>query len=142
MTVNRKPTGTASTIPTGLISGVFIALIITIIGATITAKLLDNEIISWQSIGYAVLIIILLASWLGSKTACRKIKRRYIMVSLATGVLYFLLLLIMTALFFGGQYSGVGETAILVLCGSILEMLSANKLKRKKIKHKVRVFNC
>ena len=37
---------------------------------------------------------------------------------LLTGVCYYLALLAMTALFFGGQYSALGVTALAVLAGS------------------------
>jgi len=41
-----------------------------------------------------------------------------------SGIIYFATLLVITALFFGAQYSAVGETSLLVLCGSILAALT------------------
>lgn len=120
MTVNRKPTGTASGIPAGLASGVITAAAVTLAGAAVTAKLIDAEVLGWNASGYSVLLILILASWLGALSAAGRIKRRRLAVCAATGALYFGMLLLTTALFFGGQYSGVGQTALLVFCGSML----------------------
>lgn len=120
MTVNRKPTGTAVSIPSGLALGALWSVAVTLAGAAATAKLMETETLSWDSAGYAVLVILLLASWLGAMTAAGKIKRRRLLICLASGGIYFLILLASTALFFGGQYSGVGETGLLILCGSVL----------------------
>ena len=48
MTVNRKVTGTASTIPEGLAVGVFMALAAMFSGSLITAMLIHQEIMDWE----------------------------------------------------------------------------------------------
>lgn len=138
MTVNRKPTGTASTIPSGLAAGALIAAALTIFGSLLTAKLIDQEIIAWKSCGYAVLMILLVSSWAGATVSSERIKRQRLLMCLASGGIYLTLLLIATALFFGGQYSGVGETALLIFCGSMLSSLLGLRGKKGRIRRKIR----
>ena len=141
MTVNRKPTGTASAGPAGLAAGVISAVAMTLLGALITAKLIDAQIIGWNASGYCVLLILVLSSWMGAVVSAGKIKRQRIAVCAATGVLYFGALLLTTALFFGGQYSGVGETGLLVICGSILGIFTGVSGKTGRKRPKFRIQN-
>ena len=132
MTVNRKPTGTALSIPAGITIGIFISVFATLSTTFLMAKLVDAEVVSMDKVGYMVLVIIIISSWIGVTTASGKIKRRRMLVSLATGTMYFVTLLAITGLFFGGQYSGVGETALLIFCGSILGFISGQPRKNKR----------
>lgn len=132
MTVNRKPTGMALSIPTGITIGILVSVFITLSTTFLGAKLVDAEIVSMDKVGYMVLTIIIISSWIGVMTASRKIKRRRILVSLLTGTIYFGTLLVVTGMFFGGQYSGVGETALLIFCGSILGFISGRPSGNKR----------
>ena len=129
MTLNQKPTGMASSIPRGLVISGLIGVITTLIGAAIVAYLVDKELLDELKIGYAIMVMLLLASYLSALTAWKKIKHRRIIVCLSAGGVYFGILLSITALFFGGQYQAVGETAMLVLCGSMLAAMSGLKGK-------------
>ena len=124
MTVNRKPTGIAVSIPVGVAWGAVAAIGTTLGGAALTAKLIDGQVLDWNHSGYAVLIILLASAWAGALVSAGRIKRQRTIICLASGVVYFMLLLISTALFFGGQYSGVGETALLIFCGSVLGLFT------------------
>ncbi len=112
--------GRASSLPGGLAFGVCISAGITFLGTAILTWMLDREIILWEKIGYGIMITLLLASFLGALAAYGKIKRQRLAVCLMEGAIFFALLLSITALFFGGQYNGVGVTACLVAggCGS------------------------
>ena len=136
MTVNRKPTGTAASIPAGLAWGAMAETAVTLAGTLAATALINREILKWDNSGYAILIILLLSSWIGAMVASGKIKRRRAVVCIASGLIYFLLLLMTAALFFGGRYSGVGETALLIFSGSILGIFSqyTNKNRRKRRK--------
>ena len=142
MTVNRKPTGTAVSYPAGLAAGVLAAAGATLLGAILAAKLIDANILRWDQSGYAVLAILMISSWTGAVTAAGKIKRRRMAVCLLSGVLYFLFLIIVTALFFGARYSGVGETALLILCGSMLGSFTVFGRKSRRNSGKMRLRNC
>lgn len=118
MVANRKPTGRAVSIPAGLTLGCISALLWTMAGVMLIAKLIDSEVIQETAIGYGASAILITASLLSSVLAFHKIKRQRVLICMAAGGTYFLSLLGITALFFGGQYQAVGVTAALVLAGS------------------------
>ena len=121
MVKNRKPTGTASSIPAGIAFGVLISMIITLLGTAISAYLVHSESIRQESIGYASMAVLLVSGAVGALTAINRIKRMRLQMCLLSGACYFLVLLSVTALFFGGQYAGVGATGLTILigCGSV-----------------------
>lgn len=141
MTVNRKPTGTASSIPAGLGWGCASATAVMLMGTFVTAKMIDKEILGWNRSGYAIMVILLLSSWVGAMMASGRIKRRRLTICMAAGAVYMIMLMLMTALFFGGQYNGVGETGLLILCGSTLAAFSQPKKRNGRIKAKIRSYN-
>lgn len=112
--------GRAYSIPGGIAYGVAISTGITFLGTLILAWMVDREIILWEQIGYGIMVTLLLASFSGALCAYTRIKRQRLLICLMEGAVYFALLLSITALFFGGQYSAVGVTACLVAggCGS------------------------
>lgn len=118
MVRNQKPTGLAATVPGGLAFGAAVSLGVTLLASAFLAWLVDTEKLPWEKIGYGIMILVLTAAFLGAWTAFQRIKRQRLMVCLLSGLLYFGILLSITALFFGGQYEGVGVTGALVLSGS------------------------
>jgi len=142
MTVNRKPTGTAVPMPKGLAVGTLSAVAMTLAGCLAVSYLVDRQWLVWDSIGYAVLVILLLSAWTAAALASGMVKRQRLMVCLMAGGCYLLSLLAATALFFGGRYSGVGETGLLVFCGSMLGFLSGNRRKSGRKPAKKYLRNC
>lgn len=140
MVTNRKPTGRAATIPIGLLTGGVTALASTLALTAVLAKLMEGEILPEEKIGYGVMILLLVSAFLGSAMACKRVRRRYLLTAALTGVVYVGILLSITALFFGGQYSAVGVTALLVFCGSLLAamLFSRDGKGRKPRKSKVK----
>lgn len=133
MVLNRKVTGTASAMPVGLAMGLAASLGITLVGSAILAWLVGSEKLGQGSIGYGSLVILLLASVLGAVTAFGKIRHRRMLVCVLSGVLYYGSLLCVTALFFGGQYQGMGVTALVVLGGCLcVALLGLGGGRRKK----------
>lgn len=137
--MNKKPTGRAVSIPAGLTWGGIVSLGSTLLFAAVIAKLLDMEKITWENVGYGVMCILLAASFLGAEFAYGKIKRQRIVVCLMSGLVYFVILLCITALFFGGQYEAVGVIFALVIggsgCAGILGM--REKGRRRAVKNKL-----
>ncbi len=138
MTTTKKPSGRASSMPGGLAAGALAELLMTVGLAALGAKLIDLGYFQENAIGYFAMGILLLSSFVGAVIAAGRIKRRRLLVCILSGAVYFGMLLSMTALFFGGQYSGVGVTAIMVLCGVGLSILAGFRGerggKRRKIK--------
>lgn len=121
MVMNKKVTGKAMSMPAGLSVGLAVSIVVTLIATAVTANLVLAQRVGESAIGYIAVIVLLLASAMGSWLAAALIKRRWMVVCLATGGIYYLALLATTALFFGGQYQGMGVTAMAVLggCGAI-----------------------
>ena len=136
----KNTMGTAMGIPVGLALALVASLVVTLAGAALTALLVSSEKIGEGAIGYAAMMILALASVLGAWVAVLLIKRLRLQVAMLFGGCYYLMLLAMTALLFGGQYQGMGTTAIIVLAGSaliaFLPAKGANIGKRKKMAYR------
>lgn len=137
MTVNRKVTGTSATIPMGLAMGVITSLGTMLAGTIVCSMMIEQELLKWEKSGYAIMVILIISSWLGVATASARVKRRKLMICTTTGITYFLALLVLGALFFGGQYNGVGETALLIICGTILGIMTGTPTKPKRKRRKI-----
>lgn len=124
-----KLKGRATAIPVGLAVGGIISLIITLAGAAATAHLVLNERIGENGIGYASIVILLLGSVMGAWGAFSCIKKQRLQICLLSAATYYLLLLAITALFFGGQYQGMGVTAVVILIGGAIVALFPAKGK-------------
>ena len=138
MVVNRKPTGRAMSIPAGLAVGGICSLSMTLLLTAVLAKLIETEAVGEENIGYGVMVILVLSAFIGALAAFGRVKRQRMLVCGASGLVYFGILMSMTALFFGGQYSSVGLTALLVILGcmaaGLLGLWQGRGGKRKKIK--------
>jgi len=115
---NQKANGRTSSIPAGLAVGAAVNIVITGMLTALLAILLDRETIAWEAVGYGILIMIMLSTFLGAVTAYSRIRRQRLLVCLMSGAVYFAMLLSVTALFFGGQYEAVAVTALLVAGGT------------------------
>lgn len=141
MVKNKKSTGRAMSMPGGLAMGVGIGMVWTLAAAIVLAKMIDNEIIKEASIGYGAVVILITASFIAAFIACKRIKRQRAMVCGLAACLYYCILLAITALFFGGQYTGMGVTGLVILAGSTAAMFlgkgegSGRKRKGHKIPH-------
>ena len=120
-----KLTAKAMSIPAGLTLGIIVALAVTAMGSGASAWLILRGIIGEGASGYCAMVILLLASIAGAAVSAGTIQRLRAQMCLAAGGGYYLCLLAITALFFGGQYQGMGVTALMVLCGSVLVILLA-----------------
>lgn len=118
MALDQKRTGRAAPVPGGLAVGAAVSLGITLLASAFLAWLVDKEKLLWENVGYGIMILVFLASFLGALASHHRIKRQRLLVCLLSGILYFGILLSLTALFFGGQYHAVGVTGALVLAGS------------------------
>lgn len=126
MTVNRKVTGTASSIPAGLALAALVSLGITGALSAVTAWLTLTGRIPESGVGYCAMVILAASSAAGAATAIGRIKRLRFQMGMAAGGIYYLCLVLLTALFFGGVYQGMGVTALMVLCGCGLVILLGN----------------
>lgn len=103
--------------PGGLALGWTVSMAVTLAGAMGAAYLISGETIAETSVGYCSMVILLTASVLGPLVAAGRIKHRRVFVCAVSGLIYYATLLAVTALFFGGQYQGMGVTGLLVFGG-------------------------
>ena len=139
MVLNQKPSGRASSMVGGLSAGLIGSATITAALAALSAKMVDLQWIGVKDIGYCAMVILIVAPFTGTCIAQNRIKRQRLVVSVISGSLYFLMLMGMTALFFGGQYEAVGVTLLLVFCGTALTLLARERKNRvgKRVKRKM-----
>ena len=128
----EKLTGRASSIPSGLIIGALVSIGITVLVAAIGAHLVMNQYIDQDQIGYCSIAALILGTILGAITACKRIKHRKLMVCAFSGLAYYLLLLMSTALFYGGQYEGMGVTLLIVMLSTLAAALIVNREGKQK----------
>ncbi len=114
MIQTKKPTGRSSSVPGGLAAGAAVSMLSTVVIAMILAKLIQSQTLAQERIGYGIMTLLFISSFLGAAVSQGRVKHRRLMVCMLSGLVYFVLLMSMTALFFGGQYSAVGVTACLV----------------------------
>lgn len=110
--------GKTMSMPAGIITGGVTGIAGTVACAVLAGKLLNKEWISIEAVGPAAMAIMLLCSFAAAQMAWIQVKRQRAAVCLGAGGAYYTMLLGMTALFFGGQYSGMGIAGALVLAGS------------------------
>lgn len=106
------------TLPLGAILGGGYAFGWTLLSAGILAWLIRDGYLREEAVGYGSMGILLIGSILGAAVGYRKVQRRRMLTCICSGGAYLMMLLAITALFFGGQYTGMGVTALLILGGS------------------------
>ena len=133
----RKQSGWLHKLPKSLGISMIVSVGSALIGSAVGTWLLSSEKIEERNIGYITMILLLVSSFLGALVATRLINEKRMLVCLCAGGVYLLSLWGITALFFGGIYSGVGESALVILAGVLsvaLIALKGNKSAKKRIK--------
>ncbi|MBO7252853.1 MAG: hypothetical protein J6V25_09555 [Oscillospiraceae bacterium] len=123
--MKRKPrtNGTAMSMPGGILLGSAYSTVIMVLLCALLAKLMELEKLTWEQAGYFILFSLLSASFLGAMIAANKIKHQRLISCLGAGCGFWGILMLCTALFFGGKYHAVGVTTLIILCGSLVAAL-------------------
>lgn len=111
--------GTAVAMPLGIMFGAIISVLITCLLAAILTWLTTDGKISNQVLGYCIMGSVLFTSIFGAAVSAKAVKRRRQLVCWLTGIVYYLILLATTGLFFGGHYQGLGVSFFLINLGSL-----------------------
>ncbi len=134
----KKVTGTISTMPAGLAIGLLAGLSVTAAGSCIVAWMIQSEKLAESSAGIGSAAILLLAAMTAALTSWMRIRHRRVMVCMCSGALYYLSLLCITALFFGGVYQGMAVTGLIVfggsMCAALLGLSRGGKRYGRRIK--------
>ena len=114
------------------IAGTIAGILLLVGSAALLSTLVLNGGIPEAKISYCALGVIILAAFFAAMIARKKAGERKNAVCILTGVALFCILLLTTASLYGGQYNGVGETGLLILCGSLLPILMRRNSSKKK----------
>lgn len=123
----KKISGRAPSLGKSVTTGVLLGATWTLACAMIIAKLIDSEVISMDKVGYASMISVLSAVFIGASLAGKRAGHMVVQAAAISGAAYFGCLLLVNALFFGGSYSGLGVTLVLVAAATGLAILAAGK---------------
>lgn len=132
-------TGKSLSFPGGMTVSGITSMSITILASVIIAQMLDSGQITWEQSGYWIMGMLLLSAFLGAKAAIVTIKRQKLAVSMMSGILYWGIMICVTALFFGGNYDAVLETAALIIAGSGCAAMVSLPQKRSRRKRRRKV---
>lgn len=99
--------------------GVLTALVTGVLGTGVLAKLVDAEFMKLENLGYGILILHLLSVFLGARSAMGRGGHRANAAAGITAAGYYLCLLLVNGLFFGGNYTGLGVTLVLTLLAAV-----------------------
>ena len=133
MVAKHKRSGTALSLPGGIAAGLAVSILVAVICCGVLAYLILNEKMDEGSVGYGAMVILVMSSGLGTWVATKCIKSRQLFVCGLFACCYFLTLLSVNALFFGGQYQGMGVTAGMIMAGtscSFLILIAGNKSRK------------
>jgi len=130
MTTTIKHNGKAKSIPGGMAIATAVSMITTFLLSGLIAYGLHTEKMTWEQAGYWIMGMLFSASFLGSKCAYAAIKHQRGLLAVMHGVIYWGMLLCLTALFFGGQFSAVWETGGIITAGCGTSLLIASTKKK------------
>lgn len=128
----KQQTGRSPSVGKAILSGTSTGAATAFLGAAVLAKLLDSEVMKMENAGYGILMIHLIAVFLGVKATLRRAGKWESWAAAATGASYFLLLLAVNALFFQGEFTGMGVTLVLIAAATAAAVLTEGKQKGKR----------
>ena len=124
--------------------GVLVCIVGMILGISVSAILIERELVAAERAGYCVMTAVMLSAFAGAMTATRGMKSGKLSVCALTALGYFAVLLSLTALVFDGEYAGVAANCMLSLCGCVVTVFLGTKDKKQtfsmKSKNKHRRF--
>ena len=118
-----------------VVVGLVCAIVATLALTWLFAWLMQAEKIGEGKAGLCVAAILTIASFLGAMVAASAADRDRLLSCALSGLCYLIVLLSTNALFFGGQYTGVGVTLLLTMGPSLGAALLG--LFGKKNKYKI-----
>ena len=84
-------------VPSGLLLGTAVSMLTTVAGCALVSFLIHREVLPEVSIGYGVMILLMVSSYMGAVFANRNVKAKRAVLSLGCGACYFTVLMVMTA---------------------------------------------
>ena len=123
----KKITGHAPALWKMVLAGLMLGSVWTLLCAMLIAELVNREVLEMKDVGYGSMIAILSGVFAGASLAGRRAGHMVIPAAALSGAAYFVCLLLVNVLFFGGCYTGVGVTLILVILATGAAVLVSGK---------------
>ncbi len=120
---NSKINMSSKSVPVAIGIGAAVSLEATLIISAIVAMLIASGKLSPQVTDYAVMIMIMASSLVGTLVSTSRVKSKKLIISVMTAAVYFIVLLCITALLFDGMYQGIPATAMVVFGGGLINVL-------------------
>ena len=95
------------------------AILIMILLVSILVGMIMSDKVNTTQPGYYIMGILFVSSFVGALVSGMIIKRRWIFVSVLVGMACYLILLLTTAIVFGGRFQGVAVTGVMIMMGSL-----------------------
>lgn len=132
MAVNQKIAGTTTELPKSILKGTAVGIMLTIAGAAAMSGLIINEVLKETSIGYCAMFVLVISSYVSAVVAMTSAARQKAIVSMMSGLIYYVVLLGVNAICFKGGYEGVGATGLLILAGAGAAVLIEIRPKKRR----------
>ena len=107
-----------------IVIGAMISMLVMILGIASVAGLIIRNVINEDSTGYVVVIVLLLSSIMGCSFVIKKEREGAFGISVLVGMVYSIMLLLITALGFGDGYRGVPVTILVIVSGCIITVIA------------------
>lgn len=130
-----KVRGKKPSMSAGTAIGVEVSVATMLALSALVAKLVDAGTVKEELIDACALAITFLSAWMGAGAGYLYTRQRRLEVSLLSCGLYLLVLLGITALAFGGMYSGVWKSVLLIALAGLIVALPVMR-KGRGVKHK------
>lgn len=131
----KRTAGKTSSIPLSLAIGAGAGILVMLMTAALGALAVAQEWINEDAITIVSIVITVLASAVAAITSASLAGKRKLQLSLLSGVVLIVILLACNAMFFDGQYSGVGRSVIAIFATCAAASILAIREGRTGKKH-------
>jgi putative membrane protein (TIGR04086 family) len=104
----------------GLAMGGLFFILAMLVAVAATSMLIYRKTMGIEQGSYGVVLALLISSFVGGLTTVSIAGEKPLLMSLVSGGIHFILLLLLKLSFFNGSFSNVFLTMIVVLCGSVV----------------------
>lgn len=127
----KKTNLTGSQLVTGVAVCVGAMLCITMIFAFLISK----EMIQEQRLGYCAMTVLLFSSIAGVKAGIARNREKKLYIGFLIGLIYIILLLMLTAVCFKGEYRGIWVSIMVILSGCAVSLVTGKSKKTRPKAH-------